>query len=407
MSNAALDKHTDERDTRDARYDHLMIGEVVSNEDPLNLGRVQVRVPGILEPSSDWAPQVGQMLGVKEGVWAVPKVGSNVVVFLNQGDVDAPFYMTGPFGSPEGESDVPEQATSDVDYYVLRWRQFHLVINGKPGEEKIFVTDEVSGTKLEIDRINGPGDFLRDVEGNETVEVALDRDVTVETGDSTFSVAQGDHDKVVALGDDSETIGGDKTKQVGGGETIDILGSAGQVVNILGTAGKTENTPSGPSTENVGLAKSIIAGLAVNITAGAAMTLQAGGLMSITGSGLTLNSGGGPTTQISGGVANHSFLGALTETITGLLTQNLNGAATITVTGLYQLIGNAIALGITANLKKLVTEDVFALWANSHTHSGVMSGPGNTGTPNEAVFPGASAPNVDLDDVTTQNVQAS
>lgn len=379
MSNSATDKHTDERDTRGARYDHLSLGEVVDNDDPLNLGRVKVFVDGMFEPESNWAFQMGMMHGVREGVWAVPKIGAQVVVFNNQGDVDHPYYMPGPFGAPNGESDVPEQAPT-IDHYVLRWRGFHCVINGKPGEEKLFVKDEVSGTTLEIDRVNGPGDFLRDVEGNENVEVALDRNVTVETGD---------HTKTVVVGNDTETIGGNKVKTVTGGE----------VETINGVAGSVETVPAGP--------KVITAGLAVNVTAGLAMTLSAGGVLSLLGTGVTVNSAGGPTNVTSGGLVTKNFLGAVNETITGLLTQALLGAGTITAAGLYQIIGASIQLGITVGLKKLVTEDVFSLWANGHTHSGVMAGAGNTGAPNETVFPGASGPNVDLANVTTQNVTAS
>ena len=397
MSNSAADKHTEERDTRGARYDHLWLGEVVANDDPLNLGRVQVFVDGIFEPDSNWAFPMGFMHGVKEGVWAVPRVGAQVVVFLNNGDVDHPYYMPGPFGAPGGESDVPDQASS-TDHYVLRWRGFHCVINGKAGEEKLFVKDEVSGTMLEIDRVNGPGDYTRDVEGNETVNVALDRNVTVETGNEVHTVATGNHTKVVAAGDDTETIGGNKVKTVTGGEVDTINGAAGKVETVTGVGGSTETVAAGP--------KTITAGLAVTVTAGLAMTLNSGGVLSILGAGVTINSAGGPTNVTSGGLATKTFLGAVNETITGLLTQNLLGAGTLNVTGLYQVIASAIQLGLTANLKKLVHEDFFANAYNAHTHA-VGAAPGTTGPPDQLVVPSAAGPDVDLDTVSTQNVTAS
>jgi len=393
MSNTATDKHTQERDTRGARYDHMWLGEVVANDDPLKLGRVQVFVDGIHEPSSNWAFPIGFMHGVKEGIWAVPRVGAQVVVFLNQGDVDHPYYMPGPFGAPGGATDVPDQVpTGDVDHWVVRFAQWHVVINGRDSDAKMTVKDEVSGTTLEIDRINGPGDFLQDVRGSETVKVNLDRDVTVEQGNETHTVALGNRTKQVTVGNEVETIGGNKTKTVTGGEVDTINGAAGKVETVTGVAGSTETIPAGP--------KTVTAGLAVNVTAGAAMTLTAGGLLSMIGSGVSMNSGGGPTTVVSGGLVTKQFLGAVQETITGILTQTLNGAATINAAGLYAVIGASIQLGITAALKSLVTQDVFAQWGNLHTHGGGS-------VPDQKVVPSATGPDVDINLVTTQNVTAS
>ena len=60
-----------------------------------------------------------------------------------------------------------------------------------------------------------------------------------------------------------------------------------------------------------------------------------------------------------------------------------------------------------AAAKKLVHEDVFSLWANSHTHGGVMAGGSSTGTPDQNVVAGATGPDVELNNVTTQNVRGS
>jgi hypothetical protein len=37
-----------------------------------------------------------------------PAVDATVGVFLNQGEVDEPYYLTGPWGAPGGDSDVPQ-----------------------------------------------------------------------------------------------------------------------------------------------------------------------------------------------------------------------------------------------------------------------------------------------------------
>lgn len=382
MTNSATDKHTEERDTRGARYDHMWLGEVVSVDDPLNLGRVQVFVDGIYEPSSDWAWPVGFMHGVKEGIWFVPKVGSNVILFMNQGDVDYPYYMTGPFGAPGGETDVPDQVPNgSVDHVVLRFRRFHMIINGKPGEEKLTVKDEVSGTTLEIDRINGPGNFLRDVEGNENVEVKLDRNVTVEEGNETHTVALGSRVTEITVGNETESIGGNKTKSIGGDEVDGITGSKAETVS--GVGGSTEAIPNGPKT----------------ITAGLAISVTAGGVLALVGQGLTLNSGTGITNSTSGGLK--------TETLLGGMIENITGVKTINAAGLYAVIGALVQLGITANLKKLAHEGFFTAAYNNHVHTGVMAGGGDTGPPKAKVVAGATGSDIELNDVTTQNVTAS
>ena len=387
----------DGRDTNDNRYDHMWIGEVVDVDDPLFVGRVKVFVPGVYEPDSPWAFPMGHMLGIRDGFFCVPSVGANVVVFCNQGDVDHPYFMPGPFGAPDGNQDrmtqVPASASS-VDFASFRFRNFHVTFDGQPGVEKLTVEDITSGTKLEIDRMTG--DLLEDVEGDMNVEVKEDLNTTVEEGDETHQVLLGDRTTTVAVGNDTETIGGNKAKNVTGDETDTITGA--KTETVLGPAGSTESIPAG--------AKTVTAGLNVNVTAGLAMLLQSGGLMSLLGSGVSINSAGGPTTIVSGGLVTKTFLGGILENVTGVEVKTVSGTYTITVAGLMSLIASTLVLGVPLDAKKLVTEEMFALWANNHTHP-VAAAPGTSGAPDQKVVLGATGPDVELNDVTTQNVTAS
>ncbi len=377
MSNNNPDKHTDERDTRDARYDHMWLGEVVENSDPLFVGRVRVKVDGIYEPDSQWAWPMGHMLGINNGFFYVPEVGAQVVVFCNQGDVDHPFYMPGPFGAPKGVQDrmpqVPGTAGA-VDYMSVRWRGFHITADGTEGAETLTIEDLDTTTKIVIDRASG-GDYLRNVEGNEDVEVTGDRNVTVETGDETHTVALGDHTKTVAVGNDTETIGGDKVKTVTGGEIDTITGPAGKVENVLGVAGSVESIPAG--------LKAITAGLTIAMTAGGAMSLIAGGPVSIVGAGVSVNASAGPTTNIGGGLLTETFLGGVLRTITGAVAETINGALTMTLNGIATFIGTVITLGAgvtppplaSVGYRNLVTTDFFAAYANIHSHAAPAAPP--------------------------------
>jgi hypothetical protein len=362
---------------RDARYFGIYVGSVVDTDDPLKLNRVKVQVPGLLKPASRWCRPLGAMFGVKNGVSWTPEKDSNVVVLFNQGDVDHPYYIAGSWGAPGGQSDVPEQTAGNPDKLCVRWRDFHVTIDGTPGSEKVTIEDLQSTTKLEIERSSG--NFTREVSGDEQATIAKNLTETVVTGNETHAVAAGGRTTAVAQ-NDQRTVGGN-------------------VVDTI-TGLKTETVAGALSSETVTGAKSVVAGLAVTITAGAAMILTAGGAVSLVGSGVTIQSLAAGT-QIIAGLMTSNFLGGLIENVTGDDTRNVSGVCTINVVGLFNLLSAAIALGVAVNAKKLVNRDVFSLWANSHTHAG----PG--APPDQKVLPGGMSPDVDEALVTTQNVTAS
>lgn len=418
------DKHTYERDTRDARYDSIFLGEVVENDDPEGWGRIRVKIPGIVEPESRWAFHIGRMFGVKEGIHWVPRVGANVVVWFLQGNVDHPYYAAGPFGAPGGESDIPDQAPAgSVDHLVIRWKDMHLTLDGTDGAEKVTIEDLTSGTKLEIDKTTG--NYLRDVEGDETVNVKGDRNVTVEEGDESHTVALGDYVHATSVGNSSETVGGDKTKVITGGEIDSILGPAGKVETVAGVAGSTETIPSGPKTITAGLAINLTAGAALIMSAGAAASLTAAGLVSIQGVGVNVSSvGGAPTNNTSAGLVTNNFLGGMFETITGALTRIVTGiasytyqvASTFNYTGLATFnfavgaafVGTPLNLGAGPTYKAVINLDLIPAF-NGHTHDGVTAGGGTSGavSGNTQIVPGAVNPTYDQNNIVATNVFAS
>ena len=379
-------KHTEEFDTEDARYTGMYLGEVVSNEDELGLGRIRVLVPGLLEPESCLALPIGAMFGVKNGVHWVPEVGANVVVWLHQGDVDHPYYMAGPFGSPGGESDVPEQAPKgSVDHVVVRWRDFVFTLDGTDAAEKVTLEDLGSGTKLEIERATG--DYLRDVEGSEVVAVKTNRSVTVEEGDET-------HD--VTLGKRTTTIEGNDERTITTGDKIDTV-AAGNETKTVTAGSSTESVPAGT--------KTVTAGLNVLVTAGVNMTLLAGSAMSLTGASMALSSGAGPSTVTSGGLLTRSFLGGILETVVGAVVVGVTGAVTYTVSGIFALAALVLNLGLGPLFKPALNSDMIAAF-NAHTHGGVTAGAGSTGAPVITITPGGAVP-FKREDMESANVNVS
>ncbi len=95
---------------------YLYDAEVTRRDDPEGLGRVKVRIAGVIEPETpNWAMPCGYpgAGSAQHGHWEPPAVGANVVVFFKLGDVDYPRYIPGPWGDPDGVSDVPTNAEVD------------------------------------------------------------------------------------------------------------------------------------------------------------------------------------------------------------------------------------------------------------------------------------------------------
>ena len=108
---------SDEFDTPDPRFVSMYDGVVVDNQDPLRLGRVKVRVPGLLEPSSRWALPFGAPGGGSNtrGFYFPPEVGAEVQVMFKQGDTDHPRYTPGAWGVTDGEPDTPSFVRTDLE----------------------------------------------------------------------------------------------------------------------------------------------------------------------------------------------------------------------------------------------------------------------------------------------------
>jgi uncharacterized protein involved in type VI secretion and phage assembly len=149
---------TGEFDTHERRYTGLYIGHVVDHADPEKLGRVRVRIPGLVEPASAWAFPLGTVGGGSDrrGFFAVPEQGAEVGVLFHQGDVDHPYYLCGHWGKPGGATEIPAPARdlSNEDTPQVRafeTRRFLLVFDDRAGKESLRIQDKASGDQIEFD----------------------------------------------------------------------------------------------------------------------------------------------------------------------------------------------------------------------------------------------------------------
>lgn len=149
-----------EFDTDDPRYTALYIGEVVDREDPEGLGRVRVRIPGLVDPASPWAFPLGTVGGGSDrrGFFSVPEKGAEVGVLFHQGDVDHPFYLCGHWGKPNGQAEVPEPARGlpkeeTPQVRAFETKRFLLAFDDREGKEAFLIKDKKSGDQIEFDGV--------------------------------------------------------------------------------------------------------------------------------------------------------------------------------------------------------------------------------------------------------------
>jgi uncharacterized protein involved in type VI secretion and phage assembly len=151
MSHAQFD---DDIGTHDTRLTGMYVGYVTHRKDPEGLGRVRVCIPGVLEPHSAWAWPLGTSGGgfKDRGFFAVPEEGAEVAVFFNQGDLDAPYFLSAHWGKPDGESEVPEEAQVDPpDNRVIATPTFRIELDESDKAKKLKLTNRKTGDFLLFD----------------------------------------------------------------------------------------------------------------------------------------------------------------------------------------------------------------------------------------------------------------
>jgi hypothetical protein len=89
-------------------------GTVENNLDPMQQGRVQVRVPAVLgDGRLSWAMPCAPFAGPSVGFFAIPPTGANVWVEFENGDPDYPIW-TGCFWGPGEVPALPAIAAMKV-----------------------------------------------------------------------------------------------------------------------------------------------------------------------------------------------------------------------------------------------------------------------------------------------------
>ena len=131
----------------------LYVGYVVDRDDPEQLGRVRVCIPGVIEPASAWAWPLGTSGGGSKnrGFFAVPERNAEIGVFFKQGDIDAPYYLAGHWGRPEGKSEVPDEAQrTPPDNRVFATETFRIEVDEGKDQRKLRLLNTRTGDRVTL-----------------------------------------------------------------------------------------------------------------------------------------------------------------------------------------------------------------------------------------------------------------
>jgi Type VI secretion system/phage-baseplate injector OB domain len=147
-----------DKETEGARYYGEEHGVVTMNADPLMIGRVKIRIPGIIA-ETEWAlPHGGG--GKQRGRWQIPKVGARVNVWFHRGDPHGNcWYQPSNWANAKGGSEAPTFISADPTVTPetaplltgIEDDRYYMVIDARPGKQAARIVDKVSGDKVELD----------------------------------------------------------------------------------------------------------------------------------------------------------------------------------------------------------------------------------------------------------------
>jgi hypothetical protein len=135
---------------------YLYEGSVTRRDDPDNLGRVKILIPGLIEPETpDWVFPIGTEGGsAQRGNFNPPAVGSTVCVLFKLGQIEHPRYIHGPWGEPDGSSDTPTGAEIEGDkrqVAVTEDEEWLIQRSSKSSGKKYLIKHKSSGQAILID----------------------------------------------------------------------------------------------------------------------------------------------------------------------------------------------------------------------------------------------------------------
>jgi len=216
---------------------------VTDNNDPLQAGRVRVRVmPMFKDVDADalpWAVLADAFMGSPNaGSVNIPEIGANLFVFFEAGDHRYPVYFATAPSIQNGTPDLPtltreaDDSVTDINTNAKKgvgtasgssWDEPGSAYAAVYPENKIWKTTD--GLLIELDDTDGQLRFHIYHPAGTRMEIDKDGNEVNHTQGNRFTVVVGD-DKVYITGNGDITVDGDMGIKVGGDTKIDVTGNA-------------------------------------------------------------------------------------------------------------------------------------------------------------------------------------
>ena len=83
----------------------------------------------------------------------MPPFGADVVIWFLGADRDALTYASGPWGLPNGQSEVPPEGQAGPDVRVMSTPTFAIVLDERPGLKALRLVNRRTGDRVELDAV--------------------------------------------------------------------------------------------------------------------------------------------------------------------------------------------------------------------------------------------------------------
>ncbi len=281
----------------DQRYYGKYRGYVSKVADPLNLGRIQARVPRLLgDTPTDWAMPCSPYAGPDQGLFVIPELGAGVWIEFEGGDLSRPIWSGMWWGMPQqadiNQSDSTATAAPDTSEAP---KLDHPPAVATPG---VRMLKSATGHAIILDdRPEDPRIEIADRDGNRLLfsKDGFDQLVSnyrmVNEGNRSSQIDQ--NDTLDLGGDQTETVAGSHNRQVKGDVTLAYNGALTETVDAatfsrtIDQNGLTQSV-AGPKTETISGSMTRKVSGAVDDTAASGYGISAGGSVNI-GSGASVS----------------------------------------------------------------------------------------------------------------------